>query len=85
MTMKPPPAVPVIGFDRTAVVPGELIVAGRTCPRCGSALFVKAACCGWAKAGWSKILRCIKAGCVFAEGFERNETFGDEEDSKNEN
>ena len=84
LTMKPQ-AVRVIGFDRTAVIPGELIVAGRTCPKCGSGLFVKAACCGWAKAGWSKILRCVKAGCVYAEGFERDETFGDEEDAKNEN
>lgn len=75
----------VIGFDRTAHIPADVIVAGRACPNCGSALFIKDACCGWAKAGWAKILRCVKAGCVYAEGIERNETFGDEEDSKNEN
>lgn len=62
---------PFTGFLRTRVVEPEWIAPGKTCPNCGSALFIKQACCGWAKAGWQTVLRCVRSGCAFTEGLER--------------
>jgi hypothetical protein len=62
---------PFTGFIRTKRIDPALIMETRRCPKCGSAMFVKEACCAWPKAGWRRVLRCIKSGCSYAEGYER--------------
>lgn len=44
-----------------------------TCPRCGSRMFVKEACCSFADQGFKTILRCIRADCPYKIGHERRE------------
>jgi hypothetical protein len=62
---------PFVGFVHNRAIDPALIIEGRRCPKCGSAMFVKEACCGWSKAGWIKILRCVKSGCPYSEGLEK--------------
>jgi hypothetical protein len=48
-----------------------LRVADRPCPRCGSGMYVRRACCSWKSKGWATIAKCLRAGCGHREGYER--------------
>jgi hypothetical protein len=48
-----------------------LRLADRPCPQCGSAMYVRRACCSWKTKGFATIAKCLRAGCGHREGYER--------------
>lgn len=51
--------------------PVRQIIADRKCPRCGSGMFKKPACCAMRKRGWQSIVKCLNPRCSYKEGYEK--------------
>ena len=56
-----------------AEVAGLTIIDGRTCPKCGSGLFLKPCPCPFKRKGWKVCARCLNPRCATVVGIRRRE------------